>query len=267
VRKAYRFINLLSIDVAIGAVVCAAFFARVLNVTVLPQGYVILGLVVWLIYTADHLLDAWSMKEAATSERHLFHQKNFLAILFAAIVLGIVALGLMFLIRVQLITAGIVFGIFVIAYLLVNRWLKYFKELVGSVLYTGGVLLPSWSLLEDPMNQDQQLYISIFAVIALTNMLIFAFLSRNEDIMDKQKSIATILGESYMKWLIRFVIVSCFGLILLGAVYSITPELIVFIAMELILALIFELKYFYVNDRYRMYGDAIFLLPAIALLF
>jgi hypothetical protein len=253
--------------VALGAVVSAAFFARILNVAVLPQGYVILGLVVWLIYTADHLLDAWSMKEAATSERHLFHQKHFKTLLVIAIAIGIIAAGLMFMIRIQLITAGIVFGIFVVAYLVINRWLKYFKELVGSLLYTGGVLLPAWSLLEDPMNQDQQLYISIFALIALTNMLIFASFSLQEDVMNKQKSIATILGKSYMTWLIRFVILSCFALIILGGMYTISPEMIVLIAMEVILAIIFEVKYFQYDNRYRMYGDAIFLLPALLFFF
>ncbi len=266
-QKAYRYINLLSIDVAIGAVVSAAFFARILNVSVLPQGYLLLGLIVWLIYTADHLLDAWSMNEAATSERHLFHQKHFITMTAIACAAGVIAIGLMFLIRVQLVSAGTVFGVFVVAYLLINRWLQYFKELLGSILYTGGVLLPSWSLLEDPMNQDQQLYISIFAMIALTNMLIFANLSREEDILNKQKSIATVLGEDYMKWLIRFVILSCFGLVLIGAVYSLTPELIVLVAMECVLLVISEVKYFHHDDRYRACGDSIFLLPAIVLLF
>ncbi|HEX8061295.1 MAG TPA: hypothetical protein VF473_10190, partial [Cyclobacteriaceae bacterium] len=62
----YRTFNLLSLDVALGAVISAAFLGRILNVHILPQGYVLLGIIVWLIYTADHLLDAWSMREAAT---------------------------------------------------------------------------------------------------------------------------------------------------------------------------------------------------------
>src|SRR4051812_9177927 len=86
----YRIFNLLSLDVALGAVISAAFLGRILHVNILPQGFILLGIVVWLIYTADHLLDAWSMREAATSERHRFHQKNFISILIVFLGAGII---------------------------------------------------------------------------------------------------------------------------------------------------------------------------------
>ena len=53
----YRFINILSIDVAIGAVVNARFFAHLFGVPILHQGLISLGLAIWIIYTTDHLLD------------------------------------------------------------------------------------------------------------------------------------------------------------------------------------------------------------------
>lgn len=259
----YRILNLLSIDVALGAVVSAALFSRILHASILPQGFVLLGITVWLIYTADHLLDAWSMREAATSERHSFHQKHFITILVAFIITGSLALGLVFMIRVQLITTGIFFGAFVIIYLLVSRWLKYFKELAGSLLYTGGVLLPAWSLNTSDLSNYQLVLIIIFALIALTNMLIFARFSMEEDIMNRQKSLATIMGVRPMNTLINIVCVICFCVMIYATTIAFTPELIVMFVMELILALIFVVKYFRYNDRYRLYGDAIFLLPVV----
>ncbi len=264
--RLYHYINLLSIDVALGAVVSAAFFGRILNVSILPQGFILLGIIVWLIYTADHLLDAWSMREAAISERHRFHQKHFLTILLIFLVTGIVAVGLIFLIRIQLITAGVVFGGFVIIYLIVSRWLKYFKELAGSILYTGGVLLPAWSLHTHQLDPGQLSLIIIFALIAFTNMLIFARFSIEEDILNRQKSLATTLGVKSMNTLIRTVCAICFVAIVYAAMLSFSAELLILFLMEFVLLVIFLIKYFRYDDRYRVYGDAIFLFPIVLLI-
>lgn len=264
--RPYHLFNLLSLDVALGAVISAAFFGRILNAQILPQGYILLGVVVWLIYTADHLLDAWSMKETATSERHRFHQKHFITIVFTFFGAGVVAIILMFITRIQLITAGTVFGIFVITYLLVNRWLKYFKELTGSLLYTGGVLLPAWSLHTGPLSEQQLFLIGIFFLIVVTNMLIFARFSMDEDRLNNQKSLATVLGSQAMNVLIRLIVAACIGVMTYSAMNEISAELIVLFVMELVLVAVFEMKYFRENDRYRLYGDAIFLLPAVLLI-
>jgi hypothetical protein len=261
--RPYHTFNLLSLDVALGAVISAAFFGRILHVSLLPQGLALLGIIVWLIYTADHLLDAWSMRETATSERHRFHQENFITILIVFFIAGVVAVGLMFLIRVQVITTGMTFGALVIVYLLVNRWLKYFKELTGSLLYVGGVMLPSWSLHTQPLSDYQLTIIVIFTLIVLTNMLIFARFSIEEDILNRQKSLATIMGIRSMNTLITIVCVMCFGAMVYQAIQDITPDLVVLMIMELILVTVFVFKYFRYNDRYRVYGDAIFLLPAV----
>jgi hypothetical protein len=263
VVRFYRIFNLLSLDVALGAVVSAALFARILRVTVLPQGFVLLGISVWLIYTADHLLDAWSMREMAISQRHKFHQQNFLTVIIVFAAAVAIATGLLFLIRIQLITAGLVFGTFVIIYLLLSRWLKYFKELAGSLLYTGGVLLPSWSIHTQPLSNYQLTFIVIFALIAFTNMLIFARFSMEEDIMNRQKSLATIMGVRPMNSLISIVTTVCFCVMIYEATVDSTAELGMLFLMEIVLLVVFLVRYFKYNDRYRIYGDAIFLLPAI----
>jgi len=151
-------------------------------------------------------------------------------------------------------------------YLLVSRWLKYFKELSGSLLYTGGILLPAWSLHTGIVSQYQAILIIIFALIAFTNMLIFARFSIEEDILNRQKSLATIMGIQPMNSLISIVTAICFCVMIYAATIALTPELVLMFVMELVLLVIFVVKYFRYNDRYRLYGDAIFLLPAILLL-
>jgi len=88
--RAYRLLNILSLDIVAGAIICAIFFARVFNVIILPYGLVSLGLTVWVIYTADHLLDASKLRTAASTSRHRFHQKHFGALLVAALLAAVV---------------------------------------------------------------------------------------------------------------------------------------------------------------------------------
>src|SRR5689334_7150262 len=75
--KFYRLLNILSVDVALGAVCCAAWFATLFEVTLRPHAFVVLGLTVWIIYTADHLLDAKRTEGVASTKRHRFHQQHF----------------------------------------------------------------------------------------------------------------------------------------------------------------------------------------------
>ena len=72
--RLYRILNTLSLDVSIGAVISAMFFAEVLQVKILPYGLATLALTVWIIYTIDHLRDARAIGTKASTARHLFHQ-------------------------------------------------------------------------------------------------------------------------------------------------------------------------------------------------
>jgi hypothetical protein len=131
------------------------------------------------------------------------------------------------------------------------------------LLYTGGVLLPAWSLHTQPISSHQIVIIIIFGLIVFTNMLIFARFSIGEDILNRQKSLATIMGVRPMNTLISIVFAICFYVIIYQAIHDVSWELVIMFIMELILLVIFLVKYFRYEDRYRLYGDAIFLLPIV----
>ena len=97
--KFYRFVNILSIDVALGSVCCAAWFAEILNATLKPYALVSLGLTVWIIYTADHLLDARKIHAPASTERHRYHQENFTLLFYLLLFAVLVDLIFVFLLR------------------------------------------------------------------------------------------------------------------------------------------------------------------------
>src|SRR5690606_1037114 len=75
--KTYRLLNSLSIDVAAGAVICALFLAEILRSRPGTPALIMLGLTVWIIYSADHLLDARRIEREAVTHRHSFYQRHF----------------------------------------------------------------------------------------------------------------------------------------------------------------------------------------------
>src|SRR4051812_41244064 len=137
--RLYRFINIISLDVALGAVTGSAFFATVFHTSLLPQGLAALGISVWIIYSVDHLLDAYKLKNTASSERHQFHQKYLTQITVAVIFLVLVDIVLIFYVRPSVFNAGLLLAGVVIFYLLFHRWMYPLKEIAGAVLYSGGV--------------------------------------------------------------------------------------------------------------------------------
>ena len=60
-----RFMNILSLDVVAGALLSSAFAAALLEVRPAVPYWMVLGMSVWIIYTADHLVDAYRLGDAS----------------------------------------------------------------------------------------------------------------------------------------------------------------------------------------------------------
>jgi hypothetical protein len=264
----YRIFNILSLDIVAGSMLSALFFARIFDVVILPYGLIALGLTVWCIYTADHLRDAKNIKTKASTDRHRFHQKHFKTILIVLIVAVFINLVDIFFIRKQVLEWGLLLSISVCAYLIIQRYLRFLKEIFVAILYTCGVLLPSISVTSSQVSLHHLALIMQFALVALVNLLIFSWFDRVHDQKDKQTSFVMMLGEPITR--------SCiWTLLLLGLVLGILqffinryffPSVILF-SMNLILMIIFIFRNSLgKNDRYRMLGDAIFLIPILYLL-
>src|SRR5690606_21598184 len=92
----YDYLQVLSIDIVIGACAGMLFFDRLIGADLRPLLYLLLALAVWCIYTFDHLLDARQIKKAASTPRHAFHQKHFKTLASLLVILGILGLGMAF---------------------------------------------------------------------------------------------------------------------------------------------------------------------------
>jgi hypothetical protein len=264
----YRKVNLLSIDVACGAVVCAMFFAKLLNVVIGPYGLACLGLTVWIIYTSDHLFDVWSLKYPASTDRHQFHQKHFTLLTILLLLAAAVDLILSFFINTLVFQWGLGLTAVVSLYFLIQSQLKSFKELVGALLYSAGILLPSLPLAEHPITSFPIYLIGQFVITVLINLILFSWFDHSLDLQDHRSSLVTVLGNRCGKILLSgLFMVQGFlsGYLIVYSNYSMAAAVLVM--MNLVLFIIFAGEgYFSVQARYRYAGDAIFFFPWIYVL-
>ncbi len=265
----YQCINLLSVDVSIGAVISAVFFAKIFNVHILFHELVVLGLTVWIIYTSDHLIDAYKLIQPASSKRHLFHQHHFKILLSLVLVAVLVVISQIAFIHRPLLLAGIMLALLVVVYFFIQHKLLFLKEMVGALLYTGGVLLIPLSAKDSLLTFLQLQFIVQFGLVVLTNLLLFSWFDWLHDQHDRHHSFTTTFGEQITSKVLLFLIVA--NAVLTGAQFLFFPlhPMYVFtiILMQLILLIIFfNQRFFENNDRYRILGDAVFLLPIMDIL-
>lgn len=260
--KAYRTINNLSIDVSLGAVICAWFFSSVMDVSIRVQAFIILGITVWVIYTVDHLMDARKLVTTASTERHRFHQENFKVLRLITIIAFFTAAALAFYLRPAILKAGFVLAIFVLLYLLGNKKLRLSKELVGAFFYTGGIVLPSLAISQFNVDLFTIILMMQFMLTAWINMLLFSWLDQENDLSDKRVSFTTVAGVHVTKIVLIALFLSCLFATVYQLLISFNWPVVILAVMDVTLFIIFFFhSYFLVNDRYRFLGDAVFLFP------
>jgi hypothetical protein len=265
IERAYRFLNLLSIDIAIGAIACGMYFAWVLHVHVRPYALASLGITVWIIYTADHLLDAWKVKGRASTERHRFHQDNFTILVVLLTIAIVIDFILIFFIKRPVLFAGLYMIGLVVVYLLFHNKLTFLKEFFVALLYCIGVLLPSLTVTDVPIEMKHHVLFTSFFLMALINLLLFSLFDRKNDEKDKRQSFVTLFGERNTRTVI--IILSSVNMTLLFYLFFGWNETLVVIipfvmSIALTIIMIFS-KWFEKNSRYRLLGDAIFLFPLL----
>jgi hypothetical protein len=266
--RLYRYLNLLSLDIAAGAVAGACYFARILEVQVRMYALASLGLTVWIIYTADHLLDARKIPGQASTERHRFHQRNFRTLLVAVILAALADFILILFIRKMVLYGGVLMLVIVSLYLLLNRRLARLKEVVVALLYCSGVLLPSLMVTTVALQRTDYILFLLFFTTALINLLMFSWFDREYDVADRHQSFVTLTGSRQTVVLLQTLFAVNAALCIYGLIWA--PNGVAFtipLTMNAVLALIFVFRrWFSRYDRFRLLGDAAFLLPFLYLL-
>jgi len=274
--KFYQRITWLSIDVVLGAMAGMLFFARLLRVTIFWEAYALLGMAVWCIYTADHLLDSRKLPFGLSEDRHKFHRNHFKALVISLLIVGSIGLygAIEYFGFKSELFLGAGLGILILGIMLIirkfvakNVWLK---ELSSAVFYVVGIAWLPWYQV-DPIEYNWTAFTLtiVYMGLAYLNLMMLSSLDSEKDKEYGFNSISTILSPNKHVRIIRqlailLIIISTLSLVFLNSLQRIFP------AILLIMLFIHYLSFF--NSKLnsvqiRMRTEAAFMIPGILLLF
>ena len=174
--------NLLSLDAPLVAVAWLYMLAKTWGVNYHPEHeYVVLGLVVWVLYVTDRLLDAAVLGDSPRcQERHRFHRRHWRKFVGGAVVAGITALVLvlfkspMAVFSYLLVEAFLVAGFFALAvFAPPGNDLPYAKNILGGLAFAFGTAMVAHVYLYDKRIVDLLLWsreFKAFAVLCILNI-------------------------------------------------------------------------------------------------
>jgi hypothetical protein len=270
-NRFFQFVNTYSIWVALGSYASHIFFCKLYGTSYNSTIAVGLALGVWFIYTLDHLLDGLVLQGNTTTVRH---KKHFDHRFYITRLLVFVALALIILsfrvpsqyysfIGLLLFLTIVHFGI---NYLVPKRVKKllFLKEVFIALVVSLGIA-SSALVGEVKINGHwSSLPFCIFLSLNLANIMLFSYFDKEADQRSKTLSIASIYSDLTLKGIIYVCLL--FSLVL-GAYEFIYGQLeflyfLLFIAMQITLLVITLFSsYFQQHDRYRFFGDLIYVYP------
>ncbi|NQU54834.1 MAG: UbiA family prenyltransferase [Bacteroidetes bacterium] len=266
----YTFLRLVSLDIVFG-VVCGSYFAsRIFEITPSIYFWITLVSAVWVIYTADHLLDGIRTKKKFVFETYRFHFDNRIVLMSIGIVTVLISsIFVLFFLEKELIIYGVSTFVLVIIYLFLNNIFRkrrrfFPKELIISALYTwgifGGVLI-----LKGNVTFFQVLVIANYFLLVSVNVLLFSYFDSEEDKVSHFNTLTVNFGKKLTRRSIFFILAIAF-LISLFIVFWYSKWVIfwILVLMNLTLLLTILFPSFFKNcGYYGIVADAVFFFPAV----
>jgi hypothetical protein len=189
--------NILSLDAPFIALVWQEAFARAFAAPVSFAERILLFLVVWCVYAADHVADGLRLgaPEGATA-RHRFahrHSKPLIALLVAAVV---VSAALLPSLPARVFFGGAILAAIVAAYFLWNHLAghkfarSWAKEFVVGLVFAAGCALGPFTFAP---GLEKLAAVGLFALVCMANCLLISRLERELDIQRGEDSLAVHL--------------------------------------------------------------------------
>lgn len=272
-RSIWQTARNLSLDVVSGALICGAMVAKMLTISMPWVWWIALPLSVWVVYTADHLLDAYKLGKEANTKRHLFHYKNFKIILWIWGIAGLSCITWIFYFSpYHLKLFGLGVGLLVALHLLLvnlvgNRVsLALQKELGVAIIYAVGVYGGPFVIHGEGVSKVEGLLFFQFFLLCLGNLLMFALFEIETDRKDGHSSFVRAIGKAGARRLILLILGIALALSMLTVMnepslgeLQVVSSQILMIGLHILIMI--RPKFFALNERYRILGDAVFLLP------
>ncbi|MEQ6121569.1 hypothetical protein [Reichenbachiella sp. MALMAid0571] len=269
-----KYIRFLSLDIALGAVVLSIVIAKFIGIEMPLSISLCLGIAIWIIYTLDHLIDAFKSDKVPTIQRHLFHRQHSRLLIVALVVTVFGGLYIVLSLPAITFVYGIILTMLVLVYFGIIYFFKWFylKEIFVAAVYALGVFVGPVSL-----NNGQivpvitMLFLQTF-FLALINLILFSYFEYHQDKKDQNPSIVIRIGQEKTRQLLKMLfsvllIIQLYSIVDFGADIKILSFNILFIAMTMVLWTLQAWPvYFGANERYRLIGDGIFFIPTLWLL-
>lgn len=273
----YRWFNTLSLDVCLGAMAGGIMATQLLETRTGWSYWIILAMAVWLIYTADHLIDGYRTGSRKAHYRHGYHRKNFNQLILISILIIISAAIIAFsFLPENVILFGVILGVLSMIYLALVlvlpkvRMVFFPKELLVALFYTAGIWGPV-IILNNGLEIDHVPILLIFFLLAFEDLIMLSMVEIKTDKMAGQGSFPIYLG--YRNTMTLFYAIAVIVIVLALMVFIVYPDdlfqkaALLLALMQAGLIIIFRFSPSLSNkDIYRYLSEAIFFIPALMLL-
>lgn len=264
VGRIYRALSLVSLDIVAGAVISMLFFSRFFGTTAGWHETLGLAITVWVIYTTDHLMDAGRFSTSADTPRHRFHQMHFKLMTVVVALALAVDVFVVSLLGGQLMLAGLVLIGLVALYLALQHRMGPFRDLTVALLYGTGVLLPALPHLGGELTWPGSVIIVQFYLTVIFNVLLLSYFDQQVDIGYGKRSFSTTFGGEVTRNVliltsaIHLACIVCIALTDSGRLAGSATIGIMNLGLVFIL---WRKRFFTMHERFRLFGDAVFLFP------
>jgi len=276
--KIYRNLHFLSIDIVLGALASSCFAARLFGTDPGWIWWITLALTVWLLYTGDHMLDAWKHRKKVEREMHYFMLKHRKLVIYSLGVVAVVNFILIInlldkeLFKYALVLAGLVLLFYAMRHVFrKNRILKIPGEFFVMILYMAGTWLGPAVALEGDFEAGHGMIALIFLGVLLMNLGVISIYDIKLDSRMGIASLANLLGAKRTKNLLSGTAIAVYLVSLLQFLvfemdrFSQYALILTGMCTILLLVLYYPTR-FRKNDYFRLAADAVLFMGFLALL-
>ena len=276
--KIYRYLHFLSIDIVLGALASSCFAARLFGSNPGTIWWITLALTVWLLYTADHMLDAWNHRKKIERDLHYFMMKNRKTLVWSMGVVTVVNIMLIFnlldqeLMKYALFLAGLVLLFYAMRHVSrKNRILKVPGEFFVMILYMAGTWLGPAVALEGDFEAGHGMIALVFLGVLLMNLGVISLYDIKLDSRMGIASMANLLGKKRIKNLLLGTAIAIYLVsVLQFMVYEMDRyfqyALILTGMITILLLVLYFPSRFRKNDYFRLTADAVLFMGFLTLL-
>lgn len=281
----FRILRALNLDIILGGLAVASLSIRHFQTNMPLTWWFILAGSIWIVYSLDRLLDAKRLKSNASTFRHRFHYRHFRPIALSVALISLLVLYLALTsLRWQILIAGFGLALFCMVYLLLAqiRHAHIPREPLVALGYVAGIILgPAVESLIGSMNLSQhqllnrQADLAFFALLflaAMLNLLVFNRFEYFVDRRDGQTSLMQQLSRQQFHALMHAILmlqILAWVLLIYFARHEAHLEsaFVLLIVAPFPYIMLLARNFFKKKDRFRIYGDGIFLICAIPALY